>query len=223
MINLVNFLLLIDNISNYSKNDIDLGRTPLDVYRISSCIKETFCLSYTFRKDNNLYLYVQQGHHLIKFQGKKLRYLGPDERSAILLLKRVFDKTKENGIFKENEWRKSTPGISIRSFSNHISFINYYQLIATNMNFLVIETNFNVEKKLEFVDFNKNDIKILNNDFFIIPTYTLQIENSSVIELFEELKNTKLISLSKIKSTENKILYINFRKDQQREHKNLEK
>jgi len=222
LINLVNFLLLIENISDYSKKEIDIGRTPLDVYRLSCCIRETFCLSYSLRKDNNLFLYIQKEHHLIKFKGKKLKYLGPDERSETLLLEKVLDKRKESIIYDDG-WRKSTPGIFIRSFSDTISFINYYRLIANHLSFLIIDTMYDVNKKVEFFKLNQDPVEILDDDFFIIPTYTLRSESSSSIELFKEMKNTKLISLSKIKGVENKILYINFIKDQQRTHKNLVK
>jgi len=219
---LVNFLLLIENISNYSKKDIDIGRTPFDIYRLSSYIRETFCLSYNLRKDNNLFLYIQKDHHLIEFKGKKLKYLGPDERSETLLLEKVLNKIKGSIIY-EDGWRKSTPGIFIRSFFDNISFINYYRLIANHLSFLIIDTLHEVNKKVEFFKLNQNPIEILDEDFFIIPTYTLRSESSIFIELFKELKNTKLISLSKIKGVENKILYINFIKDQQRTHKNLVK
>ncbi len=222
MINLVNFLLLIESISDYSKKDIDIGRTPLDIYRLSSCIRETFCLSYNLRKENNLFLYIQKNHHLIEFKGKKLKYLGPDERSETLLLEKVLGKIKQSIIY-EDGWRKSTPGIFIRCFSDTISFINYYGLIANHLSFLIIDTIYEVNKKVEFFKLNQDPIEIKDNDFFIIPTYTLQCESSSFIEIFKELKNTKLISLSKIKCVENKILYINFIKDQQRTHKNLVK
>ena len=56
MINLVNYLLLIEDIPYFTKEDVDEGLTPLDVYKICSCIRETFCLSYSIRKQNNLYL-----------------------------------------------------------------------------------------------------------------------------------------------------------------------
>ena len=56
----------------------------------------------------------------------------------------------------------------------------------------------------------------MENDFFIIPIYTITTKNFRIIELIKEVKNIKLLSLSKIKKVENKILYINFRKDQQR-------
>ncbi len=218
MINLVNFLLLIESISNYSKKDIDIGKTPVDVYGLCSCIRETFCLSYALRKYNNLFLCIEKDHSLIKFKGKELKYLGPDERSETLLLVKALEKISKPNMYETKEWRKSTPGIFIRSFTDASSFMNYYRLKANHYSFLVIENPLKVQKKVDFFEINQESIEIMDNDFFIIPTYTLRSGTSHYIKLFKELKNTKLISLSKIKSVENKILYINFRKDQQSTH-----
>ena len=85
MINLANFLLIIEELINYTKEDIDKGHTPLYIYALCSCIRETFCLSYAIRKNNTLYLYFQEEKILIKFEGSNLRYLGPDDRSQSLL------------------------------------------------------------------------------------------------------------------------------------------
>jgi hypothetical protein len=182
LIILVNFILFIENISKYSKREVDLGKTPHDVYRLCCCIRETFCLSYSIRKENNLYLYFQKEHVLIKFEGKKLRYLGPDERSQALLL---------------------------------VKALNNYKSIRKGKTFLMIDLPQHVEEKVE--DFNSNNefFGNMENDFFIIPIYSISRDNSNIIELFKEVKNIKLISLSKIKEVDNKILYINFRKDQQ--------
>jgi len=122
---LANFLLILEEIINYTKRDIDKGLTPPFIYKICSCIRETFCLSYAIRKNNSLYLYFQGEKILIKFEGSRLRYLGPDERSQALLLKKVLDKSipfiNSNG----NKWIKSTPGIYFKSFLDDVSFIDY--------------------------------------------------------------------------------------------------
>jgi len=215
LINLVNFLLLIESISDYSKNDIDVGKTPFDVYRLCSCIRETFCLSYALRKHNNLFLYIEKNYILIKFNGKELKYLGPDERSETLLLMKALNKIRNVNSYNINYWRKSTPGIFIRKFTNNNSFMSYYQKIVNHLGFLVIDS---LDDQKNFFEINQEPIEIMDNDFFIIPTYTLQERTSHSIKLFKELKNTKLISLSKIKNVEDKILYINFRKDQQNTH-----
>jgi len=215
LIILVNFILFIENISKYSKREVDLGKTPHDVYRLCCCIRETFCLSYSIRKENNLYLYFQKEHVLIKFEGKKLRYLGPDERSQALLLVKALNNAKKSFYIENDQWKKSTPGIFFRKFFDNSSFINFYKSIRKGKTFLMIDLPQHVEEKVE--DFNSNNefFGNMENDFFIIPIYSISRDNSNIIELFKEVKNIKLISLSKIKEVDNKILYINFRKDQQ--------
>ncbi len=216
MIILVNFLLLLENISIYSKKDIDQGKTPLDVYRLCSCIRETFCLSYSIRKHNTLYLYLQKEHFLIKYQGNELRYLGPDERSQALLLEKALSNVKK-GFFAENDkWKRSTPGIFVRKFINNFSFIDFFISIMTGKNLLIIDNLQTVEETTEEFNLNTKSIEIMEKDLFIIPIYAISRENSNLIELFKEVKNMELISLSKIKGVENKILYINFQKDHQR-------
>ncbi|MFX1567287.1 MAG: hypothetical protein ACFFCV_02855 [Promethearchaeota archaeon] len=216
-------MLLIESISDYSKKDIDVGKTPIDVYRLSSCIREAFCLSYALRKDNNLFLYVEKNHSLIRFDGKELQYLGPDERSETLLLMKALDEIRKLNSFNINEWRKSTPGIFVRKFSDANSFMSYYKKIANHIGFIVKENSIEDQKKVNFFEINQKPIEIMDNDFFIIPTYTLRDGISRGIELFKKLNNTKLISLSKIKNVEDKILYINFRKDQQNTYNSLGK
>ena len=118
MITLVNFLILIEKISKFSKNTIDKGKTPLDIYKLCSIIREAYCCSYTIRKNNNLYFYVDSSKILIKFEGTSLRYLGSDERSQALLLKRALDRI--NGLEKNN-WQKmkrSNPVIFINRLKN---------------------------------------------------------------------------------------------------------
>ena len=216
MIRLVNFLLLIENNINYTKKIIDDGQTPQIVYGLCSCIRESFCLSYSIRKANFLYLFFQKENTLIKFEGAKLRYLGPDERSQALLLEKALNKVKKEINIKNDIWIKSTPGIFVRKFLDISSFIDFYRLIASGKSYLLTNNSYILEENVEEFNINNESIKIIENDFFIIPIYTITTNNSGTIELFKEVKNIKLLSLSKIKKVENKILYINFRKDRQR-------
>ncbi|MFX1308246.1 MAG: hypothetical protein ACFE9M_01010 [Promethearchaeota archaeon] len=207
--------MLIESISNYSKRDIDQGKTPPNIYNLCSCIRETFCLSYSIRKINNLYLYFQKSHVLIKFEGDKLRYLGPDERSQALLLQKALNKVQIDMFNENKKWKKSTPGIFVKKFIDSSSFINFCSLIMQGKSFLIIENLQYVEEKVKDFTLNNNFIEIMENNFFIIPTYFISKDNTYVIEKFKEMKNIKLISFSKIKGVQDKILYINFRKDQQ--------
>ena len=104
----------------------------------------------------------------------------------------------------------------IRKFYDVLSFINFYRSIALEKSFLIINIPQIDEDNVDFYNLDDYLVEIKENDFFIIPIYIVSRENSKLIELFKEVKNIKLLSLSKIKKVENKILYINFRKDRQR-------
>ncbi|KKM74246.1 hypothetical protein LCGC14_1402240 [marine sediment metagenome] len=211
---MVNLLLLIKNISDYSKKDVDKGETPLDVYILCSCIREAFCLSYAIRKENNLYFYFQKKYTLIKFKGNKLRYLGPDERSQALLLEKALIKANQNDNFRDKKLVKSTPGIFVKRFVDDVSFFSFYCSIVKGKSYLIITSDQNVKEEINSANLNDDLLELMEDNFYIIPTYSISKENSKIIELFKELKNIKILSLSKIKSLENKILYLNYRKDQ---------
>jgi hypothetical protein len=205
----------LEKIINYSKTTIDKGKTPFIVYKICSCIREAFCLSYAIRKDNILYLYFQKEHILIKFEGQELRYLGPDERSQALLLEKVLEKTCEKFNDTNNKWIRSTPGISGRKFTNNFDFIDFFTSISHGKSSLIIENPQNLGKKTQLRELDKTVGLIDESDFFIIPISNIARDGENIIDSFKELKTINIISFSMINSIENKILYINFRKDQQ--------
>jgi hypothetical protein len=212
---LVSFLLLLENIVNYSKYDINKGYTPQEVYKICACLRETFCLSYKIRKDNVLYVYFQKEHFLIKFEGKSLRYLGPDERSQALLLNKALLKLSEKIDIKYNKWMKSTPGIYSKKFSNDSEFIDYLEMLSSGKFNLIIGEYHIFKQNDDIISFDKQFTPINEIDFFIIPIYKVQEGFNSIFEIIKKLKNLKIVSLPMIKPIADKILYINFRKDQQ--------
>ena len=209
---MVNFLLLLENIVHYSKNDIDKGNTPLIIYKICSSLREAFCLSYAIRKENNFYLYFQNEHLLIKFEGKTLRFLGPDERSQALLLNKALNKIYENFNSINNSWIESTPGIYVKTFSNTLEFIEYFNSLSYGKNYLILQ---NSQEPCKSINLDKNFESIKESDFFIIPTYKIQNSNNNMLEILKQIKSIEILTLSMIESIEDKILYINFRKDQQ--------
>lgn len=213
MIRLVNFLLLVKKLTNYNKKDIDIGKTPLEIYKICSCLRETFCLSYAIRKENNLFLYFQNEGVLIKFEGNRLKYLGPDERSQALLLRKAIDKINLVNSSDIEKWRKSTPGIYIRNFSNNESFIKYFKSFPSFNPIFLINDN-DVEKVNSYLTVNEFEtLNTISDFFYIIPAYNIIIEDSNFFQLFKELKDIKFLTLSKINSIEDKFLYVNFRLD----------
>ena len=125
MIELVDFLLYHESIPDYDKSHIDNGITPIIIYKICSCIRETFCLSYGIRKNNNLYLFIKDQNALIHFIGNELRYLGPDERSQALLLHKALGIARNNSKLKNYSWTESTPGIRVKILNNFNLFLLY--------------------------------------------------------------------------------------------------
>jgi len=201
---------LIKNIVDYNKKIIDEGKTPPELYKICNCIRETFCLSYAIRKNNNLYIYFQNKRILVNFQGNKLKFLGPDERSQALLLLRAIENVNqlEGGL-----WRKSTPGIYIRVFSGHDSFINFLKSRELN-NLILVLFNYDPEISESFNQLKKFDsFENLEDSFIIIPSYNITTEDLDFVKIFNDLKDIKFLTLSRINRLEDVFLYINFQID----------
>jgi len=215
LIKLVNFLILLKKITDYSKKEIDKGNIPIIVYQLCSCIREAFCLSYSIRMDNNLYLYFEKEYILIRFKGKRLRYLGPDERSQALLLDKALNKARQIISPESERWEKSTPGIYIKKYSDNNSFMNSFFSNKKGKIYFILDNFKEKNKKIAILSLDKDFLAILDNDFYIIPTYNSLNENMEFLELFKTLKNIIRLSIPKANTIENKILYLNFRKDQQ--------
>lgn len=214
MINLVNFLILIEKFPKFSKSDIDVGKTPIYVYNLCSIIRESFCLSYSIRKNNNLYLYFESLQLLIKYEGKKLRFLGSDERSQALLLKRALAKINGDEKVKTQEWEKSTPGIFIKRLPNSGSILENINNILHNK--IVFITEF--ENKNLYPDvINLDDLDDISEYCYIFPYSQNSQSSLRFLQVIKENYNLKYINLSNIKGIENKILYINFRIDQSKD------
>ena len=224
---MVNFLLLVEKIIDFTKNDIDKGNTPSEIYKICSSIRTSFCLSYEIRKNNNLFLYFQENKVLVKFEGNQLRYLGPDERSQALLLQKALIKIDQYKIPSNIDWIKSTPGIYIRTFQNDQTFILW--LNSLNLKHIVCISNSNSLFEFPLLahtyDFPKitsfSNLKNLMEIFFI---FSINSHNNSLLINFlrslvqitpSMLEYITLTPLNKIKAIDDKILYVNFQIDYQ--------
>ncbi len=210
---MVNFIILLKELTFFTKKDVDRGFTPLDVYTLCSSIRETFCLSYNIRKNNNLFLFFQKKCILVKLKGGKLRYLGPDERSQALLLKKALVKGNEEKTTLNKDWKISTPGIYVRKFPNTSSFISFINSICDGPCFFLINTKQCSELLVKKFDSFELDIKDFDLSSFLIPSYNMQNSEFDINKLSKGVKNIKFVYLSKIESIENKILYLNFQKD----------
>jgi len=208
---LVNFLILIEKFPIFSKSNIDVGKTPIYVYNLCSIIRESFCLSYSIRKNNNLYLYFESLQLLIKYEGKKLRFLGSDERSQAILLNKAIDKIDKNEKVNDQTWRQSTPGIFVKKQPNFNSIFESNHEILRNK--LAIVFGFKCKEFiLDSIDFE--DLEDVNDYCYIIPYSQNSQRSFRLLQTIKEKYNLKCINLSNIKGIENKILYINFRIDQ---------
>ncbi len=219
---MANFLLIVEEIPDYGKSDIDKGNTPPEIYSVCSCIRTAFCISYGIKKKNNLFIYCQNKNFLIKFEGEKLRYLGPDERSQALLLKKALNTLNNNNIPKIG-WIESTPGIKMKKLNNIHSFFSF----LSNLNIIYITfvsdafSPFDIAFLCHCFDVPRikplKRLENLNEHFFIIPS-----SKSTIINLLREIASSRpsilefitIAILDKIKIMSDKILYINFQIDQ---------
>ncbi|NVM18961.1 MAG: hypothetical protein HWN80_14700 [Candidatus Lokiarchaeota archaeon] len=208
---MVNFLLFIENISDYSKKVIDNGQTPLDVYNVCSIIRESFCCSYSIRKDNNLYIYIDSTHILIKFKGNSLRYLGSDERSQALLLKRALDKLNGVEAIKSQRMQKSTPGIFVKRLLNGESIL---ENIIDLYNDKIIVINEFEKENMQSDIINLEELDNLREYCYIFHFPQNLRSLVDFLRLIDEKYKLKYANLSNIKGVENKILYVNFLIDQ---------
>jgi len=208
---LVNILILIEKISKFTKNAIDKGKTPVDIYKLCSIIRESFCCSYSIRKDNNLYIYICSSHILILFEGISLRYLGSDERSQAILLNKAFDKA--NGLEKTTGQRmlKSTPGIFVKRLINGESILENINDLHDDKIIVVTESE---EENTDVSIINLEDLDNIGHYCYIFP-FLLNTQNTvNFLEKIDEKYKLIYINLLNIKGIENKILYVNFLIDQ---------
>ena len=199
-----------ESISKYIKSDIDEGKTPLDVYTLCAIIRESFCISYTIRKDNNFYLYNETDHLFIKIEGKSVRYLGSDERSQALLLLRAFMKIENNENYNNRKWIKSTPGIYVKKLpSSELILENINGNFNDNRIFITDISNENFKQNIKYGE------KIDENSS-LCYIFSFSQESITFLKFLQKVNeecSLKNIDLSKIRGIENKILYINFLHD----------
>ncbi|TFF93969.1 MAG: hypothetical protein EU543_02390 [Promethearchaeota archaeon] len=220
MIKLVNFLLLSKRIVNFDKNDIDQGNTPPKIYEICSCIRDIFCLSYSIRKNNNLFLYFVENHYMIKLIGSELRYLGSDERSQALLLNKAINLIQKR---HENDWIYSTPGIYAKYYRNKNKLLDELAPDKFEEIIWIIDSKDTQKfRKITYLEKLHKQSKI-NNSLFIITLFKLEDDFPFLIKWRSSITNMKLFSTNqdKGKKPQDKILYFNFYLDSLEESDNL--
>ncbi|MCD1293768.1 tRNA (pseudouridine(54)-N(1))-methyltransferase TrmY [Methanocella sp. CWC-04] len=103
----------------FSLNDLPGGAGRMDI--IARCINSSLFLSHDLRRNVDTYAVLLGEPNppvTVRFNGEKVRYLSPDERSAAALIKKALEK----GAPMTGE-EESTPGVYIskRSFEDTIS------------------------------------------------------------------------------------------------------
>jgi tRNA (pseudouridine54-N1)-methyltransferase len=99
----------------FTLNDLPGGAGRMDI--IARCINSSLFLSHDLRRDVDTYAVLlgePNAPVTVRFNGEKVRYLSPDERSAAALIKKALEKGAPS--MGEDE---STPGVYIsrRSFA----------------------------------------------------------------------------------------------------------
>ncbi|MDD1716866.1 MAG: tRNA (pseudouridine(54)-N(1))-methyltransferase TrmY [Methanoregulaceae archaeon] len=93
----------------WSLNDMPGSAGRMDV--LSRCVNASLFLSHDLRRDVDCCLALYGGPDApktVKFSGRNVRYLNPDERSAGALLKKAL------GLRCGTTYRESTPGVFVR-------------------------------------------------------------------------------------------------------------
>jgi tRNA pseudouridine-54 N-methylase len=94
-----------------SRQEIDKGTLNREALTVVNCVRSSLFTSYGLRRDSNLILYpVDQGEKLIRIDGEKLRYMGPNERSISILLSISAKKLSSRNVTED---QVSSPGITI--------------------------------------------------------------------------------------------------------------
>lgn len=200
-------LLLSQEITEYTKQDIDKGFCPEKIYQICCCLRTCFCLSYAIRKENDFYVYFLENNISVKFIGEELRFLGPDERSQALLLYKALKKRKIK--INLESWVDSTPGIYIKEYNDFSLFFREFMAINEGQTFLVEDE----EKKsdLKNIKLSKNGGNNIKEDGnYIFPLYGVSKPNLLMDHSFLKDNGIKTIKFENLKKIHDQILVVNY-------------
>ncbi len=104
----------------FSLNDLAGAAGRMDL--LCRCVNAALFLSHDLRRDVNVYLVLKGGtpSELIHFEGSRIKYLSPDERSAASLINKALEKNAQDF------WIESTPGVGVRNggFSELLEELN---------------------------------------------------------------------------------------------------
>jgi tRNA (pseudouridine54-N1)-methyltransferase len=95
--------------TTFSLNDLPGAGGRMDI--LCRCVNAALFLSHDLRREVRVYLVLKglpAPSKIIRFDGKNVRYLSPDERSAASLIRKALEKNPQEF------WTGSTPGVGIR-------------------------------------------------------------------------------------------------------------
>jgi len=93
------------------RQEIDKGTMKREAITVINCVRSSLFTSYGLRKDVSVIVYpLDPGDTLIRIEGDKLRYMGPDERSISVLLSIPAKKLLHETVKKSEV---TSPGITL--------------------------------------------------------------------------------------------------------------
>lgn len=122
------FLAFQPGLNKFSKQDVDKGHVTPAMASTCNILRATFFLSNGFRRERELFLQFPELDMMVRFHGPTLRYLGPDERSMLLLLEKALDIHEAREKVAVSRWQETTPGILTRGMAGETK-----QVLATTM------------------------------------------------------------------------------------------
>lgn len=116
------FFLEFDATQGFTKRDVDNCNVNPSWASTCDAIRAVFFLSRSIRKERDAWLSFPGIGMLLTMTGRSLRYLGPDERSMLMLVDKamiaVGTRTRtENDPSSQVGWIESTPGVRCRTIA----------------------------------------------------------------------------------------------------------
>ena len=106
-----------------TKKEIDSCDVSLAWAAVCDTIRAIFFLSRSIRKERDLWLFLSDLGMVLVLSGKSIKYLGPDERSMLMLVDKAMialniQGSRENDALQGNDWIESTPGVRCKMIAS---------------------------------------------------------------------------------------------------------
>lgn len=122
------FVLVMEEFPEISRQQIDIGAMRREAITLVDCVRSSLFTSHGVRKDVNVVVYpLEPGGRLIRIDGEKLRFMGPDERSISILLSMSAERLMSRRVGNE----VSSPGVTIVNKGKPSGRINGNSLVLS--------------------------------------------------------------------------------------------